>query len=129
MNPYRDNQKPLRLKVYRGVVSDLGKVCEPEHGDVAVLAFPERGTWIFDGVTWLRMKMKNEPEPESPRAAALRRLKTPLKLGTFHGKGHSEATLAKIHDPERGDYATGPNGSSWVYDGIEWRRMKKGKKS
>lgn len=127
MSPYRESQKPLRMKAYRGVVTDLKKIVEPEHGDAATLAWPERGTWIYDGTIWRRLKMQNEPEPETPREEALRRLKTPLKLGTYHGKGHSEATLAAIPDPERGDYATGLGGVKWVYTGIAWRRMKKGR--
>ncbi len=73
--------------------------------------------------------MENEPEPESPAAAALRRLRTPLRLTVSHGKGHSEKTLSEIPNPERGHYAVGPGGSSWVYDGVEWRRTKKGKRT
>lgn len=115
----------LRQKVFRGVYADLAKISAPERGDVATLAWPERGTWIYDGVSWRRIKIQGEPEPESPRAAALRRLKTPLKLGRYFGKGHSEATLAKLPDPERGDYATGPGATKWVYDGTSWRRMLK----
>lgn len=124
---YRESQKPLRPKVYRGVVSDLGKIRDPEHGDVAVLAFPERGTWIFDGIIWRRMKVANEPEPESPRAEALRRLRTPLRLTVSHGKGHSEKTLRAIPSPERGHHAVGPGGVTWVYDGTDWKRMSKKK--
>ena len=115
----------LRPKAFRGVHADLAKVRDPERGDVATLAWPERGTWIYDGETWRRIKIKGEPEPESPRAAALRRLKTPLRLTVSHGKGHSEATLAAIPNPERGHYAIGPGGVKWVYDGVSWRRMLK----
>jgi hypothetical protein len=120
---------PLRVLAYRGVFTDLSKIRMPARGDTATLAFPERGTWIFTGETWRRMKMENEPEPESPAAAALRRLRTPLRLTVSHGKGHSEKTLSEILNPERGHYATGPGGSSWVYDGVAWRRMKKGKRT
>jgi hypothetical protein len=49
---------------------------DAERGDVAVLAFPERGTWIFNGIIWRRMKVANEPEPEPPRAEALRQLQS-----------------------------------------------------
>jgi hypothetical protein len=57
MSPYRDSQKPLRMKVYRGTVSKLADVVEPEHGDVAVL---DKHPWIFDGERWRRLKAPHQ---------------------------------------------------------------------
>lgn len=119
---------PLRQKRYRGAVANTNRLRNPERGDVVTLAFPERGMWIYDGTRWRRMKTPSSPNAETAAQEAVRRLRGPLlSLNKFHGKGHSMSTLDAIPDLEPGDYATGPGNSTWVYDGIGWRRLKKKK--
>lgn len=128
LKTYRESQEPLRAKHFRGVILDLKNIADPQRGDLVTLIQPERGTWVYDGSEWRRMKMTGEPvepEPESAASKALRRLQTPLKLGKSHGKGHSAKSLQSIENPERGDYAVGLGGTFWVYDGSVWRHMKR----
>jgi len=120
VSPYRTSSAPLRMMVFRGTVERVSDVAGPTHGDVAKVG---TSLWIYNGTIWRRLKTLNEPKPKTPREEALHRLKTPLRLGAYHGDGHSEETLAAIPNPERGDYAVGAGGK-WIYTGIAWRRMK-----